>query len=105
MSPAGKATVIARLPDGPNPIAAIVPSAIRGGDNAGLYLTDTLSKNAYFAPASDPQPYAGDVIVGTELKGLFWAIKRSGGGYAATRIPTTLRGAHYNLEGMAYVTR
>ncbi|HXK14335.1 MAG TPA: hypothetical protein VNH45_07350 [Gaiellaceae bacterium] len=105
MSPAGKATVIARLPDGPNPIAAIVPSAIRGGDHAGLYVTDTLSKNAYFAPASDLQPYAGDVIVGTELKGLFWAIKRSGGGYAAMRIPTTLRGAHYNLEGMAYVSR
>lgn len=105
MSPAGKTRVVARLPDGPNPIAAIVPSAIHGGDHAGLYLTDTLSKNAYFAPASDLQPYAGDVIVGTELKGLFWAIRPSGGGYAARRIPTTLRGANYNLEGMAYVSR
>ena len=105
ISPAGKATVIARLPDGPNPIAAIVPSAIRGGSHAGLYLTDTLSKNAYFAPASDLQPYAGDVIVGTELKGLFWAISPSGGGYAARRVPTTLRGGNYNLEGMAYVSR
>ena len=105
MSPAGKATVIARLPDGPNPIAAIVPSAIRGGSHAGLYLTDTLSKNAYFAPASDLQPYAGDVIVGSELKGLFWAISPSGGGYATRRIPTTLRGGKYNLEGMAYVSR
>ncbi len=105
MSPAGKTTVIAHLPDGPNPIAAIVPTAIRGGNLAGLYLTDTLSTNAYFAPASDLQPYAGDVIVGSELKGLFWAIRPSGGGYAARRISTTLRGGKYNLEGMAYVSR
>jgi hypothetical protein len=104
MSPAGKATVIARFPDGLNPIAAIVPTAIRGGSHAGLYLTDTLSKNAYFAPATDVQAYAGEVIVGSELKGLFWAIRPSGRGYATVRIPTTLRGA-YNLEGMAYVSR
>ena len=102
MSPAGKAKVIARFPDGPNPIAAIVPSAIRG-DHAGLYLTDTLSRNAYLAPATDLAAYAGDVIVGSELKALFWVIQPDGGGYAARRIPTTLRGAHYNLEGMAYV--
>jgi hypothetical protein len=105
MSPAGKATVIAHLPDGPNPIAAIVPSAIRGGDHAGLYLTDTLSKNAYFAPATDVRPYAGNVIVGSELKGLFWALRPRAGGYETVRIPTTLRGAHYNLEGMTYVSR
>jgi hypothetical protein len=104
MSPSGKATVIARLPDGPNPIAAIVPTAIHGRDHAGLYLTDTLSKNAYFAPAADVQAYAGEVIVGSELKGLFWAIRPSGRGYATVRIPTTLRGA-YNLEGMVYVSR
>jgi hypothetical protein len=105
MSPAGKATVIAHLSDGPNPIAAIVPSASHGGDHAGLYLTDTLSKNAYFAPASDLQPYAGDVIVGSELKGLFWSIRPNGRSYAVRRIPTTLRGGKYNLEGMAYVSR
>jgi hypothetical protein len=104
MNAAGKTTVLAHLPDGPNPIAAIVPSAIRGGDHAGLYLTDTLSKNAYFAPATDLQPYAGNVIVGSELKGLFWAIRPRGDGYATVRIPTTLHGAHYNLEGMAYVS-
>jgi hypothetical protein len=104
LSPAGKATVIAHLPDGPNPIAAIVRSAIRGGEHAGLYLTDTLSKNAYIAPASDVRPYAGNVIVGSELKGLFWVIRPRGGSYEAVRIPTTLRGAHYNLEGMAYVS-
>jgi hypothetical protein len=105
MSPAGKTTVIARLPDGPNPIAAIVPSAVRGASHAGLYLTDTLSKNAYVAPAADLHAYAGDVIVGSELKGLFWVIRPKGAGYSAVPIPTTLRGAKYNLEGMAYVSR
>jgi hypothetical protein len=105
MSPAGKTRVLARLPDGPNPIAAIVPSAFRGADHAGLYLTDTLSMNAYVAPAADAQAYAGDVIVGSELKGLFWVIRPHGTGYESMRIPTSLRGAKYNLEGMAYVSR
>lgn len=105
MSPAGKTTVIARFSDGPNPIAAIVATAIRGGSHAGLYLTDTLSKNAYVAPAADVHAYAGDVIVGSELKGLFWAIRPRGHGYETVQIPTTLRGGHYNLEGMAYVSR
>ena len=105
MSPAGRSKVIARLSDGPNPIAAIVPTTIRGGDHAGLYLTDTLSRNAYLAPATDLSAYAGNVIVGSELDGLFWEIRPHGGGYAAVRIPTTLRGAHYNLEGMTYVSR
>jgi hypothetical protein len=105
LGPGGKATVIARFSDGPNPIAVIVPSAIRGGDHAGLYVTDTLSNNAYVAPAVDVSAYAGDVIVGSELKGLFWAVRPRGGGYETVRIPTTLRGANYNLEGMMYVSR
>jgi hypothetical protein len=105
MSPSGKAKVIARLPDGPNPIAAIVPTAIRGGAHAGLYLTDTISTNAYVAPAADVRPYAGNVIVGSELKGLFWVIRPRGGSFETVRIPTTLRAAAYNLEGIAYVSR
>ena len=105
MSPAGRTRVIARLPDGPNPIAAIVPTAIRGGAHAGLYLTDTLSTNAYVAPAADVRAYAGNVVVGSELKGLFWVIRPHGRAYETVRIATTLRGGHYNLEGMAYVSR
>jgi hypothetical protein len=105
MSPSGKATVIAHLPDGPNPIAAIVPSAVRGGNHAGLYLTDTLSKNAYLAPWADARAYAGNVIVGSELKALFWVVRPRGRGYETASIPTTLRGGKYNLEGMTYVSR
>ena len=104
ISPSGKTIVLARLPDGPNPIAAIVPSAVRGGAHSGLYLTDTLSMNAFAAPAADVRAYAGNVLIGSELKGLFWVLRPRGRGYEAVPIPTTLRGSKYNLEGMTYVS-
>jgi hypothetical protein len=104
MSSSGKTRVIARFSDGPNPIAAIVPTVGRGGSHAGLYLTDTLSNNAYVAPAADLRAYAGNLIVGSELKGLFWLIRPRGAGYETVPITTTLHGGKYNLEGMAYVS-
>jgi hypothetical protein len=100
----GAAKTIATFADGANPIAAIVATPIRGGSHAGLYVTDTLSTNAYFVPASELRAYAGDVVVGSEVKGLFWVVRPRGHGYEALRIPTTLRGGHYNLEGMTYVS-
>jgi hypothetical protein len=101
---AGKARDVARFTDGPNPIAAIVPSPMRGGASAGLYVTDTLSGNAYVAPASELRAYAGAVIVGSELQALFWVIRPRGSGFLVSRLPSTLRGKDYNLEGMAYVS-
>jgi hypothetical protein len=100
----GKSRVIAQFADGPNPIAAIVPTPIRGGAHAGLYATDTLTGNAYVAPASDVRAYAGNVIVGSELKALFWVVRPRGRGFESVRLPSTLRGKHYNLEGMTYVS-
>jgi hypothetical protein len=104
MSANGTSRVIARFSDGPNPIAAIVPSPLRGDTHAGLYVTDTLSGNAYVAPASELRAYAGEVIVGSEIQGLFWVIRPHGRAYEVVRLPSTLRGKHYNLEGMAYVS-
>jgi len=100
----GKVATVAPLGDGPNPIAAISPSVARGGKRAGLYLTDTLSHNALFAPASDVRAYAGGVIVGSELKGLFWVVRPRGSGFEVKRLVTTLRAKGYNLEGMTYVS-
>jgi hypothetical protein len=100
----GTSKTIARFPDGPNPIAAVASTSIRGADRAGLYVTDTLSNNAYVAPASELRAYAGDVIVGSEIQGLFWVIRPRGDSFEALRVPTTLRGKHYNLEGMAYLS-
>ncbi|MCW2965889.1 MAG: hypothetical protein JWO17_3141 [Actinomycetia bacterium] len=104
MSADGKTTTIARFADGPNPIAAIVSTPIRGGARAGLYVTDTLTTDVFVAPASELRAYAGDVVVGSEIQGLFWVIRPRGRGYEALRVPTTLRAGHYNLEGMAYVS-
>jgi len=104
MDASGTVKTVAQLADGPNPIAAIVRSPARGGKRAGLYLTDTLSRNAFFAPASDVRAYAGDVIVGSELKGLFWVVRPRGSGFEAKRLTTTLRAKGYNLEGMTYVS-
>jgi len=70
----------------------------------GLYLTDTLSRKAFFAPASDVRAYAGNVIVGSELKGLFWVVRPRGSGFEAKRLTTSLRAKGYNLEGMTYVS-
>jgi hypothetical protein len=104
MSADGTSRVIARFPDGPNPMAAIVPSPVRGGTLTGLYVTDTLSGNAYVAPASELRAYAGDVIVGSEIQALFWVIRPHGRAFEIVRLPSTLRGKHYNLEGMAYIS-
>ena len=100
----GTAKTIARFADGPNPIAAIVSTPIHGGGHAGLYLADTLTTDAFFAPASELRAYTGDVIVGSEIQGLFWVVRPRGRGYEALRVPTTLRGGHYNLEGMTYTS-
>ena len=101
----GRARVLARLPDGPNPIAALVPgrNPPAGAAAPGLYVSDTLSHDIYFAPAAELAPFAGSVLVGSELRGLFWVIRPSGGAFSATKLATNLTGKHYNLEGAAYI--
>lgn len=105
MSPRGTVRRIAELPDGPNPIVA-VPRA-GGGTSpsvpAGLYVTDTLSNNVFFAPASALAAYAGDLVVGSELRALFWAVRPRGTGFQTVRIPAVVPGSKFNLEGAVYV--
>ncbi len=74
-----------------------------GPARAGLYVTDTLSHDVYVAPASELKPFAGDVVVGSELRGLFWVLQPRGGGVVATRLTTTLTDKSYNLEGATYI--
>ncbi len=104
VQPNGTVTTIARLPDGPNPIAALVQTPSGGIVPPGLYLTDTLSTNVYFAPASAVRRLVGQVIVGSELKGRFWRLVPQERAYRLVPLSSSLRGAHYNLEGMAYVS-
>ena len=100
----GRSRTIAMLADGPNPIATIgAGGAPHGGAAPGLYVTDTLSKNVYLAPAAELERYRGSVVVGSELQARFWILRPRGRGFALVALPTTLRGKHYNLEGAAYV--
>jgi len=105
MDARGRTRTLVTLPDGPNPIVVLPPSQAPSGGaaQAGLYVTDTLSRDVFFAPASELRPFAGSVVVGSELGGLFWAIRPSGNSFTATKLSTTLNAKHYNLEGATYV--
>jgi len=105
MDPRGQSRTLVSLPDGPNPIVALTPGQMprAGVAQAGLYITDTLSRDVFFAPATALKPYAGAVLVGSELRGLIWVLRPRGSGFAATRLATTLGGKHYNFEDAIYI--
>jgi hypothetical protein len=105
MDAQGRTRTIATLPDGPNPIVVVQapPRHRRTTPPPGLYVTDTASHDVFFAPASQLRPYAGDLIVGSEVKGIFWAVQPRGHGFRTVRLPATLPGTHFNLEGAVYV--
>ena len=101
----GHTRTIAHLPDGPNPIVA-VPSTgptKNGAVPSGLYITDTASHNVFFAPAAQLAGYAGNLIVGTEIKGQLWVVRPRGQGFQTRLLPTTLPVVQYNFEGAFYV--
>jgi hypothetical protein len=105
MDAKGRTRTIATLPDGPNPIVFVEPPPRhpRAAPPAGLYVTDTASHHAFFAPASQLRTYAGDLIVGSEIKGIFWAVQPRGRGFRTFRLQATLPGKAFNLEGAAYI--
>lgn len=102
IDPRGRTRRIATLSDGPNPIV-VVPAHPRHGGKRGLYVTDTNSTNVFFAPAAWLDAYAGSLVVGSEIRALFWSVRPSGSGFTARRIPLRLPGANFNLEGATYV--
>ena len=106
MDARGRARTILRFSDGPNPIVALTPGqAPRAGSALpGLYVADTLSRAVFVAPAAELAPYRGDVVVGSELRGLFWVVRPHSHGFSATELPTTLHGKGYNLEDAVYVS-
>ncbi|HVP74801.1 MAG TPA: hypothetical protein VMS63_02175 [Gaiellaceae bacterium] len=107
MDALGRTRTIASLPDGPGPLAAVAapPRHPRPSPPPGLYFTDTGSTDVFLVPAAQLAPYIGDVIVGSEMKGLFWVVRPRphGRGLQTVLLPTTLPPATYDLEGATYV--
>ena len=101
MDARGRARTLAALPDGPNPVAFLAPgrASASGPAQPGLYVTDTLSRAVYFAPAAEVVPSAGNIILGSELLGRFWTVQPHGASFAVVELPTNLAGSKYNFEG------
>jgi hypothetical protein len=105
MNPQGRTRTIARLPDGPNPIATVTASK-RGASPVprGLYVTDTFSHTVFLAPAAQLAPYVGSLVVGTESKATFWIVQPNGRGFRTFKVPATFPITSFNLEGATYVS-
>jgi hypothetical protein len=103
----GNTRTLLSLPDGLNPIAAIPPasSTVKGNQAppAGLYVTNDINPNVYFAPASQLAAYAGDLIIGSENKARFWIVVPHGKRFRARRVRHTLRGQNYSLEQAVFI--
>ena len=71
----------------------------------GSTSTDTGSTDVFLVAAAQLAPYVGDVIVGSEVKGMFWVVRPRphGRGLQTLLLPTTLPAATYDLEGATYV--
>lgn len=91
VSSRGHARVLARLPDGPNPIVVLAP---RGR----LYLTDDTSQDVYTARA--PTGHPGEVLVGGEVSGAFWLVRPHGPGFSIQAVGSNLTGSARGLEQM-----
>ena len=105
MDPHGRTRTLARFPhDGPNPIA-VIPRATSaaGHPAAGLYVTDDLTHDVYFAPAADFAPFAGDVIVAGEISAHFSVIEPSAGRFRVVPVAASLSGRRFSLEGATFV--
>jgi hypothetical protein len=97
--------VLAYLPDGANPVVVVPakPPTRRPAVPRGLYVTDTNSTNVFHVGEGALRRYAGDIVVGTEIGAQFWAVAPHGTGFTTRRIPLTLPGSNFNLEGAAFV--
>jgi hypothetical protein len=103
MDPHGRVRTIAKLSTGPNPMAVVPPQAASTTDPApGLYVTDDITKNVYFASLDQFSAYAGDLLVGSELGGRWWAVRPHGRTYTSIELRSNLGGKD-DLEGATFV--
>jgi hypothetical protein len=104
MDAKGGTRPLAKLPDGPNPIAVITrPTGRTTSPPPGLYVTDTHTMNVFYIAAGELAPYSGAVIVGTEIKGELWIIRPKAHGYQTRLLQTDLTTTPLNLEGGTWI--
>jgi hypothetical protein len=107
MAPGGAVRTLVTLQYGINPIGVIGRGdAPRGAARPGLYLTDTVSKNVYFAPAPQLAPFGGAIFVGREKgRALFWIVRPAGNGFSALLVQSNLERLppRWNFEGAIYI--
>jgi hypothetical protein len=102
IDPRGRVRAIAKLPTGPNPMAIVPQSAsVSGGPAPGLYVTDDITKNVYFASMDQFHAYAGDLLVGSELQGRWWVLRPHGRSYTSIGLRSNLGGKD-DIEGGAF---
>jgi hypothetical protein len=103
MDPRGRVRTLASLSSGPNPLAIVPqPSTSSGGPEAGWYVTDDITQNVFFAPATQFSSYVGDLVVGSEVKGRFWVLRPHGRSYTSIELRSNL-GGRDSLEGAVFV--
>jgi hypothetical protein len=104
VAPDGTVATLAELPDGANPIA-VVPPRLRatGSPPAGFYVVDTVPGTVLVAAAARFAGHEGEVVVGSETKGLMWLIGPTRTGFRVLRLQTNLSAPGYNLEGATFV--
>jgi hypothetical protein len=107
VGPSGRTRTIATFPVGPNPIAPTPTTPTRSGSTRapapGLYLNDDTTGYTYMVPAATLARYAGDVIVGTESRPLFWILEPRGNGFANVPLRDNLPAGKYSLEQAIFV--
>jgi hypothetical protein len=103
MDPRGRVSTIATVHgDGLNSLAVLPTTAWRGR-SAGVAIADTRSRIAWLVPAARLRPFAGDVVVATELRGGFYVVEPRAGGFRTLRLDVGLTGSQYNLEGATVI--
>ena len=67
-------------------------------------MNDDLTGYTYLATAADLARYAGDVIVGSEVRPDFWILEPTDDGFAKVPLRNNLPAATYGLEQAIFVS-
>ena len=93
-----------RQPDRGHPVRAHDAQARGPPRRASMSPTRTACRSSSPPPpAAQLAPFAGQVLVGSELEGSFWLINATASGFQVQQLATTFPGGNLNLEGAASV--